>query len=95
MSELNILFEEDSSKGRFYISSDANEMGEITFSKLGNKVIIIDHTTVHKSLEGKGYAKKLVLAVINHARANGLKIVPLCPYAKGVFERDPELKDVL
>ncbi|HXV07404.1 MAG TPA: N-acetyltransferase [Burkholderiales bacterium] len=29
------------------------------------------------------------------ARANGRKLMPLCPFAKSVFDKTPEYRDVL
>lgn len=34
-------------------------------------------------------------AVLENARREGFKILPLCPFAKGQFERHPEWRDVL
>jgi len=33
--------------------------------------------------------------LINFARQDQIKVIPLCPYAKSVFDKRPELQDVL
>lgn len=67
----------------------------MTFSKAGQSLIIIDHTEVSDVLRGKSAGKQLVAAAVQHARDHGLKILPLCPFAKSVFDKVPEYGDVL
>jgi len=68
---------------------------EITYSKAGNSKIIIDHTEVSDSLRGEGVGKALVEHAVNYARDNELRVIPLCPFAKSLIERDESLQDVL
>lgn len=35
------------------------------------------------------------MAAVDFARAQQLKIMPLCPFAKSVFDKEPSLADVL
>jgi predicted GNAT family acetyltransferase len=58
-------------------------------------MIIIDHTDVSDALRGKGAGKQLVSAAVDYARKNNIKILPLCPFAKSVFEKVKEFQDVL
>jgi predicted GNAT family acetyltransferase len=37
----------------------------------------------------------MLFTVVESVRKKGIKIVPLCPFAKSVFEKTPELNDVL
>jgi hypothetical protein len=39
-------------------------------------------------------ASALVRAAVDHARANGLKLVPTCPYVAAWLERHPGERDV-
>jgi len=61
----------------------------------GAGLIIIDHTEVSDALRGKGAGKQLVTAAVEHARKNQLKILPICPFAKSVFNKTPQFDDVL
>ncbi|MCC5927786.1 MAG: N-acetyltransferase [Cyclobacteriaceae bacterium] len=85
----------NSSKGVFYISGTDDNLAEMTYSKAGEQLIIIDHTEVSDELRGKGAGKQLVMAAVLYARENGIKILPLCPFAKSVFEKQPDIQDVL
>lgn len=92
---MEIKLEQSGSKGSFYIEEQGKRLAEMTFSKAGDKLIIIDHTDVSDALRGKGAGKQLVSAAVDHARKNGLKILPLCPFAKSVFDKVPAFSDVL
>ena len=92
---MNIQHESGETKGAFYIEQDGNRVAEITYSKLGNTQIIIDHTEVSDALSGEGVGRKLVEHAVAHARENNLKVIPLCPFAKSIIERDESLQDVL
>lgn len=72
-----------------------NEVGEITFIQSGKNTIIIDHTGVKESHRGQGLAEQLVLKVVNKAKREQLKIIPLCPFAKKEFDLKREYSDVL
>lgn len=78
---------------RFEVAVD----GKLAFSKYllaGNK-LIIEHTEVPQALEGRGIAGRIVRTALDYARAQGLKVLPLCPYAKAWIGRHPEYRDLL
>ncbi len=67
----------------------------MTFVFAGNDKIIIDHTEVNEGNNGKGFGKKMVAKAVEYAREKNIKIIPLCPFAKKVFDKTPEIRDVL
>lgn len=93
MSEVKL--EIDGKKGYFHIHVDGKQEGKMTFVFAGDDKIIIDHTEVNPGNEGKGFGKKMVTKAVEWARENDMKIVPLCPFAKSVFDKVPEYRDVL
>jgi len=50
---------------------------------------------VSDALRGTGAGKKLVTEAVEYAHMYNLKILPLCPFAKSVFEKTTEFEDVL
>ena len=82
-------------RGAFTFEIDGKRQAEMTYSIAGDKTIIIEHTDVDASLRGTGAGKKLLVALVDWARAEQKKVIPLCPFAKSVFEKTPELQDVL
>ncbi|WP_304198140.1 GNAT family N-acetyltransferase [Flavobacterium alvei] len=95
MNEELIGLELNGSKGYFYVSVDGKQEGKMTFVFAGNDKIIIDHTEVNPGNNGKGYGKKMVAKAVEYAREKNIKIIPLCPFAKKVFDKTPEFSDVL
>jgi hypothetical protein len=57
--------------------------------------MIIEHTEVNDELKGQNVGFQLVKTAVEFARANNIKIIPLCPFANSVFKRKPEFADVL
>lgn len=92
---MEIQHREIGSKGLFYIEIDTEKLAEMSYSKAGDKLIIIDHTEVSEKLKGKSAGKQLVNAAVDYARQHQIKILPLCPFAKSVFDKTPEYQDVL
>jgi uncharacterized protein len=92
---MDVRFEENASKGAFFMTENNQRLAEMTFSKAGEKLIIIDHSDVSDQLRGQGAGKQLVEAAVVYAREKNLKILPLCPFAKSVFVKTPEFQDVL
>ncbi len=58
-------------------------------------VIVIPHVEAPAGLQGTGAAGRLMEGVVEHVRAEHLKIVPTCPYADAWLKRHPEHADVL
>ena len=81
-------------KGAWVIERDGQTLAELSYTTAGS-LVILDHTDVNDSLRGTGSGKKLVEEAVRWARGAGVKLMPLCPFAKSVFDKNPELRDVL
>ncbi|MES2691322.1 MAG: GNAT family N-acetyltransferase [Bacteroidota bacterium] len=81
--------------GVFFIEDDGQRLAEMTYVWSGDNKFIIDHTQVSDLLKGKGIGKQLVMAAVAFARQNRYKIMPLCPFAKRVFDSTPGINEVL
>jgi uncharacterized protein len=92
---MNIEQIEHGSKGAFIIKESNQRLAEMTYSRAGDSLIIIDHTEVSDALRGKGAGKQLVSAAVNYEREKKIKILPLCPFARAVFDKTPAFSDVL
>jgi uncharacterized protein len=56
---------------------------------------LIPHVEAEPALRGTGAASRLMQAIVEHARAHRLVIVPRCSYAQAWFARHPDAQDVL
>ena len=92
---MEVLQEDNGKKGAFYIVVDGERNALMTYTWVGNDKIIIDHTEVGDSLRGKGIGYKLVAAAVAFLRKKNLKVIPLCPFAKSVFDKTSGYSDVL
>jgi predicted GNAT family acetyltransferase len=75
--------------GHFFIMDREEQIAEMEISISGDNLTVY-HTEVSSRAEGKGLAKKLLATMVDYARKNSLKVIPLCPYVHAQFKRHPE-----
>ena len=71
--------------------------GQIVFARYtrGASVLVIRYVEAPPSLRGTGAAGQLMAGVMEIARAEGLKVRPLCSYASAWVRRRREYHDLL
>ena len=79
-------------KGR-YVIRHGGEEAELTYSITTPELVIADHTFVPDSFRGTGAGLAMVTRLIADARAEGFKIMPLCPFVNAQRKRHPEWAD--
>jgi predicted GNAT family acetyltransferase len=62
---------------------------------LTNHLIVFTHTEVPPEFEGQGIAGKIAKVALDTARADGLKVQPLCPFVAAYIRRHPEYQDLV
>jgi uncharacterized protein len=90
-----IQHKQNDGKGLFFVEADGNILAEMTYTMPAENKMIIDHTEVSDELRGKNVGYQLVHTAVEYARKHAIKIIPLCPFAKSVFDKKEELRDVL
>ena len=63
--------------------------------RLADGRMVIYHTEVPVAYEGRGIAARIVRAALEHARAEGLKVVPACSYVRAYLRRHPEYQPLV
>ena len=58
-------------------------------------LLVLPHTLVPPPLQGRGIAAQLVQATLDWARAEGLKVRPVCSYVAAYMRRRAETQDLL
>lgn len=76
---------------------ELNVSGHIAFAdyRQEGQTLIIPHVEAPPVLRGTGAAGRLMEGIAAIARAEGLKILPLCSYAAAWIERHPDQHDLL
>ncbi len=92
---MEVKQKDDTKKGAFFVEENNKVLAEMTYVWAGTDRIIIDHTDVANELAGKGVGKQMVTKAVEFARQKNIKIIPLCPFAKSVFDKVKEFNDVL
>ena len=85
---------ESASEGRYSVQLEGVK-AEMTYSRKDEQTVIIEHTGVPDALRGRHIGEALVQRGVEDARAEGRKIIPLCPFAKALISRHPEWQDIL
>ncbi|MEO0819273.1 MAG: GNAT family N-acetyltransferase [Pseudomonadota bacterium] len=95
MTEITITRHVEGSKGRYVARvADAEGEGVLSYSIASPTMVIADHTGVDDSLRGRGIAHALAARLVEDARAEGFKIVPLCPFVNAERRKHPEWSEV-
>jgi hypothetical protein len=83
---------DNTERHRFELDLD----GHTAFSNYrreGSQITIM-HTEVPKELNGRGIGSKLAHGLLEIARAQGLKVKPLCPFVASYMDKHPEYADL-
>lgn len=56
---------------------------------------VILHVEAEDALRGSGAAGRFMQSLADHARVEGVKLIPRCGYAVAWFKRHPDQSDVL
>ena len=66
-----------------------------TYYKVSDGVITFIHTEVPPELGGKGVGSQLIKGALDQVRAEGLKVIPQCPFVKAYIDSHGEYADLL
>lgn len=88
---VRIVLEKDKARAAAYDGKE--NIGESTYSA-SEKIWIIDHTFVEEKYQGQDIGRMLVDKIVEEAKQEGVKIIPLCPYALSLFRKDEKYKDI-
>ncbi len=85
---------ENDNVGKFILYNDQIEIGEIHYKRKNQNTIIATHTEVEKKYRGNGHGLELIDKLVDFARNNHLKVIPVCSYVKETFERNTNYRDI-
>jgi len=84
---------DDGKRNRFEVDVEGIR-AELVYRVIGRR-LVIEHTGVPDELAGRGIGGKLVVAAVNKAVADGLTLVPVCPFATTWLRKHPDLVETV
>ena len=80
--------------GRYAAYLDGRRLGHATWVKV-HDTVVLPHTEVDPEWEGRGIGSLLARRAFDDARADGLTVLPFCPFMKRWAELHPAYRDVV
>ena len=87
------MVRQNAAANRYEFDVDAGEA--LAFYRLADGVMTFTHTEVPAQLRGRGLGSQMMQAVLRDVRAQGLKVVPRCPFVADYIRRNPGFADLL
>lgn len=94
MVPANEIVKDTTASGGSFSWTKDGETARLSFSSTSPELVIASSTQVPDAFRGQGVGDALLTAFVADARANGYKIVPLCPFVKAKAQRNPDWADV-
>jgi uncharacterized protein len=91
LDNVNVIHNKVASRFELHV----NSLQSLLTYRCFHGLIVFDHTEVPEALEGHGLAAKLAGAALDFARANHLRVVPLCPYVSNFIHKHMEYQDLV
>ncbi len=93
METKNLIITHNAETKRF--ETDLDGYPGVVEYMLAPGTIVFTHAEVAPELDGRGVASAVVKAGLDYARAEGLDVMPLCPFVASYIRQHPEYKDIL
>jgi uncharacterized protein len=90
----SIAVQDNPGESRYELVLDEHVVGEILYRPAPDHVVLL-HTEVFPSFEGKGLGARLVAGALDDIRARGLHVVPVCPFVRSYIRRHPDYADLV
>ena len=97
MAAITITLDNQDRRHGRYVARVAGLDGEaeLVFTWRGDQLLSADHSFAPDALRGSGAALALVERLVADARAQGFRIIPLCPYVRAKYVEHPDWADVM
>ncbi len=87
--------EHDADAQRFVLPLDGGA-AFVSYRPLGDGVVAFDHVFVPPALRGTEASRRVLAFAFEHARQEGWKVRPTCPYIAGRYvPHHPEIQDLI
>jgi predicted GNAT family acetyltransferase len=83
----------NTAQNRFELDVDGAQA--VAYYRMAPGVMTFIHTEVPQALSGRGIGTKLIRGALEMVRAQGLKVVPQCPFVSAFMGKHSEYNDLL
>jgi predicted GNAT family acetyltransferase len=90
----DVITTDNPAESRFEAHLDNKLAGRAWYTRAGN-TITFTHTVVETEFEGHGVGASLARTALDQARAEGLAVVPQCPFISGWIAKHPDYADLV
>lgn len=80
---------------RYELSLGGAVVGFAEFRPAGAEAVMLPHTVVDEGHEGEGLGSQLARFALDDIRAQGKRVVPMCPFIAAYIQRHPEYTDLV
>ena len=87
-------FEHDAAAHRFTLSFGA-AVAVLDYREHDSRTLEYYHTFVPPAMRGRGVASQLVTHALRYAQAQGISVIPTCPFVAAFIRRHPEYAAVV
>jgi predicted GNAT family acetyltransferase len=92
--ETDVAVTDDPGRERFEITL-GGELAGVTQYRRRPGLIAFVHTEVDPRFEGRGLGGRLIGAALDASGAEGLAVLPFCPFVSAYIERHPEYAELV
>lgn len=85
---------DNAERRRFEVRRGRKVVGWTSYEQTAS-LIVLTYTEVSPKWEGHGIGSLLVRTMLDHVRAQGMKVLPQCPFVDAWVARHPEYDDLL
>lgn len=81
-------------RSRYELRIGDDVVGRVTYRRDGER-IVLEHTVVDQQRRERGLGSTLARGALDDLRAEGLRLVPQCPFIASYVRRHPEYADLV
>ena len=91
---MSIEIRDEREEGRYTAYLKGQRIGYATWVKV-HDTVVLPHTEVNPEWNGQGIGSMLARKAFDDARADGLTVLPFCPFMKRWAELHPDYRDIV
>ena len=94
MSEQRAVVRDNPEERQFEVLVEGVRAGLARYVRRPGRLVFV-HTEVDPAYSGQGVGSVLAAGALDAARAEGVRVLPLCPFIEGFIAKHPEYADLV